>query len=108
MSENDYESDLPKKKHFFRSPKAVAAMCGSIVLLLTGFLFFLSKGQSAFATQFISPITVHVVTHSHLDAGWVYDVDRCYETVHNVFTSVFEELLLDDAKTYTVGDLYFF
>ena len=54
------------------------------------------------------PLTVHVVTHSHLDAGWVYDVDRCFETVDHIFSSVFESLKQDRARSYTVGDIYFF
>ena len=53
-------------------------------------------------------ITIHVVTHSHLDAGWVYDVETCYNTVRHIFSSVLDELLDDKTKTYTVGDLYFF
>ena len=28
-----------------------------------------------------SKLTVHVVTHSHLDAGWIYDLNRCYLVV---------------------------
>ena len=51
---------------------------------------------------------MHVITHSHLDAGWVYDVDRCYDVSKVIFTSVLEELLKDPQRTYTVGDLYYF
>jgi len=53
-------------------------------------------------------VTIHVVTHSHLDAGWVYDVDTCYKTVEHIFSSVLIQLMDDKEKTYTVGDLYFF
>lgn len=53
-------------------------------------------------------VTIHVVTHSHLDAGWVYPVDRCYQTVAAIFDSVLEALLLNSERKYTVGDMYFF
>ena len=36
-----------------------------------------------------SHLTVHVVTHSHLDPGWVYDVEKCYDTSSHIFSSVF-------------------
>ena len=55
-----------------------------------------------------SHLTVHVVTHSHLDAGWVYGVDKCYNTVVAIFDSVFSSLKDDKKRTYTVGDIYFF
>lgn len=51
---------------------------------------------------------MHVITHSHLDAGWVYDVDKCYDVTKHIFSSVLEELLKDPQRTYTVGDLYYF
>ena len=54
------------------------------------------------------PITIHVVTHSHLDAGWIYPVDQCFTTVDHIFTTVLESLLVDPKRRYTVGDMYFF
>lgn len=53
-------------------------------------------------------LTLHIITHSHLDAGWVYDVDKCYDVVKTIFSGVFQELLKNRSRTYTVGDLYFF
>ena len=51
---------------------------------------------------------MHVITHSHLDAGWVFSVDECYTTVEHIFDSVFLSLKDDDHRIYTVGDIYFF
>ena len=34
-------------------------------------------------------LTVHVVTHSHLDAGWIFDIDECFKTAHKIFATVF-------------------
>jgi hypothetical protein len=38
---------------------------------------------------------IHVVTHSHLDAGWYYDVERCYGVAATVLDSVIPALLED-------------
>ena len=51
---------------------------------------------------------MHVVTHSHLDAGWVYTVNNCYSTVKYIFSSVLDSLKADKDRKYTVGDIYFF
>ena len=54
------------------------------------------------------PLTVHVVTHSHLDPGWLLDVDTLYLTVEKIFDSVSESLLKDHERKYTLGDIYYF
>ena len=44
----------------------------------------LALAVTSFASQAIAtsrPLTVHVVTHSHLDAGWLVDADTLFETV---------------------------
>lgn len=51
---------------------------------------------------------LHIITHSHLDAGWVQDVDTCFNVVKKIFSSVLESLLANKDRKYTVGDLYFF
>ena len=53
-------------------------------------------------------VDMHVVTHSHLDAGWVYSVNKCYKTVKYIFNSVLKSLKEDKTRKYTVGDIYFF
>ena len=53
-------------------------------------------------------LDMHVVTHSHLDAGWVRDISQCYQVTKSIFDSVVEELEKDVQKTYTIGDIYFF
>jgi len=60
--------------------------------------------QKAEATNTV----LHVITHSHLDAGWVYDVDQCYVISNFIFTAVLDELVKRPERKYTVGDLYFF
>jgi len=52
--------------------------------------------------------TVHIITHSHLDAGWLQILDECQEQVNVIFSSVVKSLSLDSSRTYTIGDLYFF
>ena len=54
------------------------------------------------------PLTVHVVTHSHLDPGWLLDVDALYMTVEKIFDSVSKSLLENSERKYTVGDIYYF
>jgi hypothetical protein len=51
---------------------------------------------------------LHVITHSHLDAGWVYSVDECYDVVENILDSVTESLVADKKRKYTIGDIYMF
>ena len=51
---------------------------------------------------------LHVITHSHLDAGWVKDLETCYSVVKNIFSSVLLSLSYNDQRKYSVGDLYFF
>lgn len=54
-------------------------------------------------------VNVHIVTHSHMDAGWRSTFDQYYEqSVRQIFDSVFEQLEADNRKTYTVGDIAFF
>ena len=52
--------------------------------------------------------TIHVVTHSHLDAGWIYDLNRCYNVVKDIFNTVLDSLLKNKERKYTVGDIYYF
>jgi hypothetical protein len=53
-------------------------------------------------------LKLHIITHSHLDAGWVKDLDNCFAVVNKIFSSVLDSLLLNPGRKYTVGDLYFF
>ena len=73
--------------------RAVALTCANVL-------------SAAIATE--KPLTVHVVTHSHLDPGWLLDVDSLYYTVEHIFDSVSESLLKDHERKYTVGDIYYF
>ena len=54
-------------------------------------------------------IDVHVVPHSHMDAGWLYNVDQYYESgVMHILSSVTERLRKHPEATYTHGDIYYF
>ena len=52
--------------------------------------------------------TVHVITHSHTDAGWLQVVDDCQKQVNTILTSVVQSLKKNKQRTYSIGDLYFF
>ena len=71
-----------------------------VLQLLMVLLLVVASGKTS--------MKLHIITHSHLDAGWVRDLDNCYAVVNKIFSSVLESLLLDDERKYTVGDLYFF
>ena len=71
--------------------------------------FALALANTVFGELTINkPLTVHVVTHSHLDPGWLLDVDALYMTVEKIFVSVSESLLENSERKYTVGDIYYF
>lgn len=78
------------------------------VLIYCALITFLQLPDVYGAPSNSKKLTLHIITHSHLDAGWVYNVDRCYDVVKNIFSGVFHQLLKNRARTYTVGDLYFF
>jgi hypothetical protein len=61
-----------------------------------------------FSDLLAAKINVHVITHSHLDAGWIYDYETCSKVVHHIFTSVFAALQKNPDRKYTVGDTFFF
>ena len=44
-------------------------------------------------------ITVHLVSHSHLDPGWLETFEDYYERdVRNILTNIIERLVADDKK----------
>eukprot|EP00347_Sterkiella_histriomuscorum_P015208 403357903 len=56
-----------------------------------------------------SEVTVHIVSHSHQDAGWLKTVDEYFQSdVSNIYTSVYNVLLKDSTKKYTHAEIYFF
>ena len=62
------------------------------------------KPRNVTSTNF----TVHVITHSHTDAGWLHVVEDCQNQVNVILNSVVDALKKNENRTYTVGDLYFF
>ena len=58
-----------------------------------------------------SAFNLHIVPHSHLDAGWLKTIDEYYDLgVSKIFPRVIEALLDsgDSDRTYTIGDIYYF
>ena len=54
-------------------------------------------------------IKVHIVSHSHMDAGWQKTYDEYYDQyVKRILTSVTQKLIKDRKFTFTIGDLAFF
>ena len=59
----------------------------------------------------MDPITVHIISHSHQDAGWLFTVDEYFNNaVSSIYTSVYQALMNDKSKTkkYTHAEIYFF
>ena len=49
---------------------------------------------------------VHVITHSHMDAGWLFTYDDYFVwQVDDILRSVTKKLASDPKYTYTVGDI---
>ena len=54
-------------------------------------------------------VTLHVICHSHMDAGWLYPQDWYYDMgVNYALGNVTEALLENEERKYTVGDMYYF
>ena len=63
------------------------------------------------------PITVHLITHSHMDAGWEKTVDEYFSGDNNVLIHATCKFILDTAiesvakdprRKYTIADIKFF
>ena len=67
------------------------------------------QGGKVLGTPEEKVINVHFVPHSHLDAGWLKTYDQYFnEDVIDIFNSIIKNLTIDEAYTYTVGDMAFF
>ena len=54
-------------------------------------------------------IMVHIVPHSHMDAGWLKTYQEYFDSeVKKILTTVTFKLLRHSEYKYTVGDLSFF
>jgi len=54
-------------------------------------------------------VKIHVVVHSHMDAGWLQTVDElAVKQVPRILDSVVHELSSNSTYRYTLGDIYFF
>ena len=52
---------------------------------------------------------MHVVAHSHQDAGWIATIDEYYKKdVSFIYTHVMNELIADERRTFTHAELKFF
>jgi hypothetical protein len=54
-------------------------------------------------------IEVFIVPHSHLDAGWLFPIDFYYQNaVQHIFNTVVNQMQINPAYTYTLGDVFYF
>ena len=76
--------------------------------MIKGICMSLAAVAAAQAAQ-QADITLHVITHSHMDAGWLKTVEGYYQDkVQYIFTSTVKALAADPTLTYTLGDIYYF
>ena len=55
------------------------------------------------------PVTIHIVSHSHQDAGWLRTIEEYFKSdVSAIYTSVFNVLVSDSTKTFTHAEIKFF
>ena len=55
------------------------------------------------------PVTIHIVSHSHQDAGWLRTIEEYFNSdVSAIYTSVFNVLVSDSTKTFTHAEIKFF
>ena len=52
--------------------------------------------------------TIHIIPHSHMDAGWLKTIDELKPKLNNILTSVVETLSADPEAKYTQGDIFLF
>ena len=53
-------------------------------------------------------IEVFIVPHSHMDAGWLYTIDKYYEIgVNQILTQVIQKMQ-DERYKFTHGDIFYF
>jgi alpha-mannosidase II len=52
---------------------------------------------------------VHFMPHSHIDPGWIKNIDEIYdEDAKNIFSSVTEALFEDPDLRFNIADIYYF
>uniref|UniRef100_A0A7S1KQR5 Alpha-mannosidase n=1 Tax=Percolomonas cosmopolitus TaxID=63605 RepID=A0A7S1KQR5_9EUKA len=56
-----------------------------------------------------SPLTIHLIPHSHCDPGWLLTVDQYYSTkVSQILTSTLEQLLIDESRRFQWNEIIYF
>eukprot|EP00347_Sterkiella_histriomuscorum_P019535 403341261 len=56
-----------------------------------------------------NPYTIHIISHSHQDAGWIQTIDEYFNSdVSKIYTNVMNALIMDETKTFTHAEIYFF
>ena len=79
-------------------------------ILFLSFLSFLINPSNASSSP---RLHIHVVPHTHLDAGWIYTVDEYYnKKVKKIYTNVLDSLTKESKKdrgrTFAVCEIIFF
>jgi len=60
-------------------------------------------------TKKVNILNVHIIPHSHCDPGWLKIFEEYYSSnVHGILNGVFNELLLDENKTFNWAEISFF
>ena len=80
-------------------------------------IFFLFQGFNSLKTQTEQkePINIHIVPHSHDDAGWLYTADEYYTgnnceyiSVKNILDDMVISLYNDPTRTFVYAEMFFF
>jgi len=77
-------------------------------------LLYLILLLQLFSSQKEELITVHIIPHSHMDAGWLFTEDHYYRSVGTedcvecVFDSLLFALAENKERTFTISDIFFF
>ena len=79
------------------------------MLFLLSLLVLILTEQVSHAAEGEQKIKVHIVPHSHMDAGWLSTYDEYLENwVKRIFTSVTQKMIKNPQYKFTIGDVAFF
>ena len=57
----------------------------------------------------LSKYTVHIISHSHTDPGWIKTFDKYYEDqVEKILSNVIKNLMENEKRTFVFSEISFF